>query len=145
MLQAVTYDVPHRYLLHHVARDQNIPLQNDPRLQEIHFGEWEGKSSEEIYADYPQSLTLFWENPFENPPPGGEKLADFAQRVGAAWSDIITLPHPTLVVCHGGTIRIIRGIVEQIPMLQAASDTGMPLMTIPAMATMRPMSSPTSG
>ncbi len=102
-----------------VAVDKNISLLIEPRLQEIHFGEWEGMTAEEIYALDPSALIRFWNDPAKNPPPGGERLDDFVMRITEAWKEIAELSGNSLVVCHGGTIRIIRGIVEQVPVITA--------------------------
>jgi broad specificity phosphatase PhoE len=42
--------------------------------------------------------------------PGGESVAEQAQRIAAALADVAAGPLPALVVTHGGTIRAIEGV-----------------------------------
>jgi len=42
--------------------------------------------------------------------PGGESVAEQAQRIAAALTDVAAGPLPALVVTHGGTIRAVEGI-----------------------------------
>ena len=44
--------------------------------------------------------------------PGGESVAEQAQRIAAALADVGAGPLPAVVVTHGGTIRAIEGIEQ---------------------------------
>lgn len=95
---------------HAYARRHCLPLSLDPRLQEMGFGAWEGRSAEELMATTPDALRRFWADPWTRPPPGGEPLDRLQERVLQAWEAIlIGSAHDDhiLVVTHGGVIRIL--------------------------------------
>lgn len=77
-------------------------------LREIFLGEWEGLSSEEIAARYPDAWARWVKEPDWDLVPGGEGAATFEARV-AATLDEIAERHPqgdVLVVTHGGVIQV---------------------------------------
>ena len=77
-----------------------LPLTIDPRWRELNFGDWDGLASSAVDPD---AFGRFWEDPYANPPPGGERWLDLVRRVSAAMADLA--PVPTLVVAHGGSMR----------------------------------------
>ena len=85
-----------------------LPLELDARLVEVGFGEWEGRTAEELLATDPERLARFWSDPLRHAPPGGETLTAFRDRILAAWEDILTRHsgRHVLIVGHAGTIRI---------------------------------------
>lgn len=99
------------------ARQHSLPLTFDPRLREMHFGMWEGRSASELMAEDPEALTRFWRDPDSHPPPGGEPLAGFQARVLDAWKDLTSgrIGKRVLVVTHGGVIRILLCHVFAVP------------------------------
>jgi alpha-ribazole phosphatase len=101
-----------------LAQRHQLPLRSDPRLQEIGFGVWEGKTAAEIRATDPEILNRFWQDPVSQRPQGAELLQAFYDRVSAAWQDMLaqyTGQH-TLVVCHAGVIRISLVYLLGIPL-----------------------------
>ncbi len=56
-------------------------LPHAPALREIHFGEWEGLTHDEIAARDPALSRRYWEEPGEIAPPGGESWNAAAERV----------------------------------------------------------------
>lgn len=101
-----------------LARRWNLPLETDARLREIHFGEWEGRSVRELWAEDPDALTRFWNDPVAHPPPGAEPVPEFRWRVLAAWREHLRrhAGRRVLVVSHGGPIRVILGEVRGLPL-----------------------------
>ncbi len=86
---------------------RGLPLHIDERLKEISWGEWEGCTTAEIDARYPDALPRYWSNPHENVPPGAEPIEVFRQRVLGAWNDLLarfTGSH-LLIVGHAGITR----------------------------------------
>ncbi|NOQ16570.1 MAG: phosphoglycerate mutase [Methyloprofundus sp.] len=82
------------------------PLISIPALQEIDFGDWEGKTAAQIDADL---LEKFYANPTELTPPNGEHFIDFQRRVLTAWQMLLK-QHQGKQIClitHAGVIRII--------------------------------------
>ncbi|MBF0370404.1 MAG: alpha-ribazole phosphatase family protein [Magnetococcales bacterium] len=102
-----------------VSHKHALPLKIDPRFQEMSFGDWEGKTGEELMERDRERLTRFWKNPLDNPPPGGEHLLDLEKRVGAAWEEMIqdNLDKHLLLVAHGGVIRMILSLVMATPLI----------------------------
>ena len=84
------------------------PVRIDPDLREIHFGQWEGLSREEIEARDPV-LSRDWQAGAEGfEYPGGEARAAFRARVERALGRILASGGSTAVgVLHKGVIREI--------------------------------------
>jgi alpha-ribazole phosphatase len=85
----------------------SIPIQLDERLAELHFGEWEGKTAEQLLQQEPDALQKFWQDPERHTPPGGESLSAFSARVLQAWRELQQhhAGQRVLVITHGGVIR----------------------------------------
>lgn len=98
------------------ALEYRLPLRIDERLRELDFGEWEGRTAEEIMETSPQALLSFWQDPWEHGPPGGEPLAHMYSRVIGAWRDIVADARATLVIGHGGPLRVILCHVLRLPL-----------------------------
>lgn len=96
-----------------LAQHLSLPIEVDDRLCEIHFGDWEGKTAEELLATDRERITRFWEDPENHSPPGGEDLTTFRNRVLEAWQQLTACDtgENLLVVTHGGPIRVILGHV----------------------------------
>ena len=90
-----------------LARLTGAPLKVTPKLREIHFGDWTGKSFQELL-----SLTEFQKrlsSPEEITPPGGESLKDLARRASEVIEEICTQHKEKLVAVftHGGLLRAV--------------------------------------
>jgi broad specificity phosphatase PhoE len=80
----------------------------DWRLREGYRGRWEGHLFEEIERDEPEAYAAWRRGGAEFRFPEGESLLEQQQRVIAALQDIHRAgPLPALVVCHGGSIRVM--------------------------------------
>lgn len=92
-----------------VARE--LPWQMEEGLREIDFGDWEGRSGQEVYQDDRERLLAFWGDPVRNPPPGGESWDDFQTRTTRARVRILEefCGLRLLVITHGGVIRALVG------------------------------------
>lgn len=102
----------------YLAEQRNISLQIERNLREVSFGEWEGKTAEEIEATDPQTIKSFWENPVLNTPPKGEKIVDFSNRILNAWHSLIEehKGQHLLLIGHGGSHRIILSDILNTPL-----------------------------
>lgn len=79
----------------------------EEQLQEISFGSLDGKAFHTIKDKWPL-LDAFWQNPAKNTLPQAESLSAFKQRIGSIWSKVIdTESNNTLIITHGGVIRMI--------------------------------------
>jgi alpha-ribazole phosphatase/probable phosphoglycerate mutase len=94
-----------------------LPLEVEPLFHEIGFGSWEGLDAEEITRLHPDALKQFYRDPEQFPPAGGEPLSAFQTRVTSAWEKMLAAHRSKriLLVCHGGTIRIVLSHLLHIP------------------------------
>ncbi len=89
------------------------PVHVDPALMELHFGDWEGLTWDEI--PHP-ALTEWMEAFWEARPPGGESMPDLQKRVSRWLEQIRRLPQRRVIVfTHAGVIRTLKGLLENIP------------------------------
>lgn len=84
-----------------------------PALREMHFGDWEGLTFNEIREKYGDSINHWWGSPLSMNVPGGEGLSDLISRVIPALRKIVEkhIGEQVAVVCHGGPVRCIIGTV----------------------------------
>jgi alpha-ribazole phosphatase/probable phosphoglycerate mutase len=96
----------------------DIPLETDARLKEIGFGEWEGRTPEELASRDAGLLARFLDDPIANAPDGAEALADFRARIAAAWDDLLARHggKRVLLVGHAGVVRMVMSLVLDIPL-----------------------------
>lgn len=94
-----------------------IPLKTDPRLMEIGFGCWEGRTPDEINRDDASTLARFWRDPVGNRPQGAETIASFHARVQTVWEEICAMHYGqrVLIVGHAGITRMIMSLVMGSP------------------------------
>jgi alpha-ribazole phosphatase len=95
-----------------------LPLQVDAALQEMDFGEWEGRLSQEVWQEDPDLVTRFYDDPGAVTPPGGESTSDAQSRIVAAWQALLQqcVGDRLLLVCHGGVIRLLLAHVLAMPL-----------------------------
>ncbi|HEY5388120.1 MAG TPA: histidine phosphatase family protein [Thermoleophilia bacterium] len=89
-----------------------LPLVVDPRLAETHRGEWETQLFKDIVAEEPGSWRHYRDHPETFRFPGGESLAGQQRRVLACLCDCAADGRPSLLVTHGGSIRLVRCYLE---------------------------------
>ena len=99
------------------SNNQNLTHSLNKSFQEMHFGDWEGKTADEISAKDPAALKEFWQDPNKFAPKNSELLSDFRQRILDAWCNLIHDHHGEhiLLVSHGGPIRMILSHILEIP------------------------------
>lgn len=90
-----------------LAQQQTLPIAVEPDLRELCFGDLEGLTPKQAWAQHPQLLQALWQDPESITPPGGEEYRDFLTRVGASLDRILSAPpgDRLLLVIHGGVIR----------------------------------------
>jgi alpha-ribazole phosphatase len=98
-----------------LANRRGLPLRLDARLAEYHFGHWQGVPIETIAVEQGDALGRFWADPVAHPPPGGETFDTFRMRLFAALDEIVAGAEGrrTLVITHGGAIRLLRCFAER--------------------------------
>lgn len=103
---------------HEVGENHQRPVYIDERLVELGFGDWEGRTAEELMEEDPDRLMRFWRDPMNNTPPGAETLMAFRERIIAAWDDILEqhAGKHLLVVGHAGQMRMVIRHVLDMPL-----------------------------
>ena len=101
----------------------------DPRLQEIHFGAWEGLPWDAVPRD---QLDAWAADVLGFAPPGGESGAGLLARIRAFAA---TLTRDTIVITHGGPLRLLPAILRnETPDLLAAAPPMGAILQIHAIA-----------
>ncbi len=90
---------------------QQLPgtsLQVNSALSEMNFGDYDGRVFNSLDPQEWAVLEQFWHDPANVHLPHGEQLSQFYMRCVRAWQQIIEqLEQDTLIIAHGGTIRMI--------------------------------------
>lgn len=82
----------------------------DERLVEADAGAWTGRLIADILAGEREAYARWRAADPTFRFPGGESVAEQAQRIADALADVAAGPLPALVVTHGGTIRAVAQI-----------------------------------
>ena len=92
-----------------LANDLQISFNIEDNMKEIGFGDWEGKTPEDILAEDSEALNHFYKDPVHHRPKGAEPLDSFSQRVWGAYQGILEQHQGkhVLVVAHAGVARAI--------------------------------------
>lgn len=86
-----------------------VPVQEDARLRECRFGEWEGLTLPEVRTGWPEGYREWLENSV--PAPGGESYVEVRSRVGELVEEALAA-HPSgdvLMVSHSVAIKMLIG------------------------------------
>jgi len=96
------------------SEQNKINLTVDDSWQEIHFGDWEGKTAKQIDQ---QALMLFYQDPIGNIPPNAEGFSNFLARVNLAWNQLLNTYQGkhVLVITHAGVIRSLFHLHLNLP------------------------------
>lgn len=92
-----------------VARATGHDVIVRPALREMHFGQWEGLTWDEVVQQFPR-LSKTWADRFPSHPiPGAEPLADFKRRLARELRTLVTANagRCLLVVAHAGVARVV--------------------------------------
>ena len=81
-----------------------------PLLREIHFGEWEGQTFNEIEKTWGNEISAWLDDPFHVAPPGGETLGQVCARMHSFLEQLagqVSEGKRIAAVTHGGSIRAL--------------------------------------
>jgi broad specificity phosphatase PhoE len=92
----------------HLGRDY-FDVRKDDRLLEIDVGDWEGRMYADIVAETGPIVDAE-RGLFSVPPPNGEWFPAIAARL-RDWLPTLDPARPALVISHGITARVLRGIL----------------------------------
>lgn len=98
----------------HLNRHANTPFCVEPVWQEIHFGDWEGKTADQID---PAELQRFYQDPLQHTPKHAKNFSVFLARINQAWADLIKQHSGKriLIITHAGVIRALFPILLNLP------------------------------
>lgn len=119
--QAVIFSSPLKrcsILAKDIQKNTNaISYQEDDRLKEMNFGDWELKPWDEIP---PEELNPWMEDFVNIPVSNGESFTELHSRVGGFLTEQISdLKHPVIIVAHAGIIRSILCHQTSLPLKEA--------------------------
>ncbi len=102
-----------------LSDELGVPLQLEERLVEVGFGDWEGKTPEQIQQENPAQYEAFYQDPVNARPPGAEPLDQFFHRVTTAYDEICQRHRgqKVLIVAHAGVNRAIITHVLKAPLV----------------------------
>ncbi len=108
-----------------IARRTGLAVIPEPRLREIHQGQWQGRTLDEVRAVYNESAQAKrWQiDPEAARAPGGESVLEVSQRMAQA-ADSIARAHPgqrVLVVSHGLALATLVCQAAGIPLSEVYS------------------------
>lgn len=94
-----------------ISAFHSLGVERVPGLNEIDFGDWEGRAFDEIERRYKKEAKEYLTDPLNFRFPNGETLQEFNKRILNALNLILKrhLNEIILIVSHGGTNRIILG------------------------------------
>ena len=97
------------------ARRLGLPITPRAQLREIHAGEWEGKSFDDLCRDYAESYTIWRQDIGHAACPGGETVADLSDRIHKELLRICRRNQgkTILVTTHATPIRAVQTLCEK--------------------------------
>ncbi|TAJ36183.1 MAG: histidine phosphatase family protein [Reyranella sp.] len=95
--------------------------QDDPRLAEHGSGAWEGLTWPEIERDRPGAYADWRRDPVRHGPPGGESHRDLERRSASVLAEIAASRTCTVVVGHGVSGAVLRGLAQGLHASEALS------------------------
>jgi alpha-ribazole phosphatase/probable phosphoglycerate mutase len=109
------------------AKEADIDICLDKRLQELSYGAWEGLTAAEIEQKFPGMLAAWRADPTHMIPPNGEPMQHFAARVYAFMDDLLQAQEDKhiLIVAHSGSIRLMLTYLLAAP-IQSTRHLAMP-------------------
>jgi alpha-ribazole phosphatase len=91
-----------------LLKNKNSDIIIDSRINEIDFGEFEGKNHNEIEEIYPEQWKAWCEDWKNVSPPNGESYVQFYNRIKNFMDELLKLKEDNvLIVTHGGVIKSI--------------------------------------
>lgn len=90
-----------------IGKTLRLPVETDPRVIEVSFGEWDGRLRDELAIEHPEA---FASKEWRFSAPGGETYDDVHGRLSDWLASLPPEPdRKVIVVSHGGSGRVLRG------------------------------------
>jgi len=90
-----------------INEDRGLDIIVRKDLKEINFGKWEGLKFDEINQQYNPDYQRWLDDPFKNPPTGGENFSEFTKRTSKEINRIVEENQDgadVAISTHGGVI-----------------------------------------
>jgi broad specificity phosphatase PhoE len=99
-----------------IAAAVGVELVIDPALRERNYGVAEGRLNSELDAELDGGLDAHWADP-DFAFAGGESRRDAYLRLATFFAELLSSPpsQETVIVSHGGALRVARGFLEGLP------------------------------
>lgn len=99
------------------------PCVIEPRLAEMDYGAWEGKSIEQIQQISPGMIERWRADPTGMRPPGGESPEELRSRLASWWYEarVQFEGKHLLVVAHSGSLRMLIALLRDKPIAYTRS------------------------
>ena len=94
-----------------VLQGRSLSFKRSSKLRERNMGEWAHKSLDVVRAEGLSHRLTDW----NGAPPGGESNAQLGWRVLTYLAALPPISGNTLIVAHGGLIRVVLGLVDSQP------------------------------
>ena len=98
-----------------LAERWSLPVEVEPRLAEMDFGEWDGRTWADLESADGGRLAEWMSAWVSVPAPGGESFADVAARV-SDWAGELPREESALLVAHAGSIRALLCTLLELPL-----------------------------
>ncbi len=106
-----------------IAAAHGLRVEGWPELREIDFGTWEGRHLADLWAEDPGAARRWEADPRELPPGFGETFSAFEARIGRAMDRLLGMESAnTVVVAHGGSLRVLGALLTDSPVGPAWRD-----------------------
>lgn len=98
-------------LAHALAAALGAPVRTDPRLLEISYGRWEGRTWVDLERDDAAALDAWMRSWETRGPPGGESAQEVQRRV-SRWLAELSTDHDHLLIAHAGVVRALGVLID---------------------------------
>jgi broad specificity phosphatase PhoE len=101
-----------------IRGERLIPMYEDERWREIHLGDWEGRTHEEIQKFDAVRFHHFWNEPHVYQPARGEAFSDVQQRAFAALESVVErhASGDILIVTHAVVLKALTTLLKNAPL-----------------------------
>lgn len=101
-----------------LGEEESIPVHLVDRLVEAGYGNWEGKTPDQVKEEFGQEYWDFYTDPINKRPTGAEPLQNLNDRVMSAFREVLIQyeGEKILLVSHAGVMRVIMGNILQMPL-----------------------------
>lgn len=88
-----------------------VSVTSDHRLRERNYGDWQGKTWDNVFQSDPDRFHDLIEDPDHYRPPGGETTTELQARVVEWFDDLCQIPSPSTIIAvsHSGPIAALAG------------------------------------